>query len=181
MFSYIDPSEQRTVVASSKRLEATIDGRIINLSSSSSSRSIMVKQSDRAPLLDWEEIPPPDPNQACPPPAQPPPVSLPRDEDAPPRKKSSQASGRRAATDALTGTGWSSKSTAIACTPAKCGTAVVARGDGGSGRPQTVLCGQPLGRDRAVPFPGLLVRDQWEEKDQIVAVFVVTFDTRSGR
>lgn len=141
----------------------------------------MVKQSDRAPLLDWEEIPPPDPNQACPPPALPPPVSLPRDEDAPPRKKSSQASGRRAATDALTGTGWSSKSTAITCTPAKCGTAVVARGDGGSGRPQTVLCGQPLGRDRAVPFPGLLVRDQWEEKDQIVAVFVVTFDTRSGR
>ncbi|XP_075875288.1 DENN domain-containing protein 11 [Nelusetta ayraudi] len=140
----------------------------------------MVKQSDRAPLLDWEEIPPPDPNQACPPPAQPPPASLPRDEDAPPRKKSSQASGRRAATDALAGTGWSSKSTAITCTPAKCGTAVVAGGNGGSGRPQTVLCGQPLGRDRAVPFPGLLVRDQWEEKDQIVAVFVVTFDTRSG-
>lgn len=138
----------------------------------------MVKQSDRAPLLDWEEIPPPDPNQACPPP--PPPPSLPREEGALPQK-SSQASGRRAATDTAAGTGWSSKSTAITCSPTKCGTAVVAGGDGSSGRPQTVLCGQPLGTDRTAPFPGLSVRDQWEEKDQIVAVFVVTFDTRSGR
>lgn len=135
----------------------------------------MVKQSDRAPLLDWEEIPPPDPNQA----AQPPP-SAPREEDALP-EKSSQPAGRRLPTGTAAGTGWSSSTTAITYSPTKSLTAVVARGDGSSGRPRTVLCGQPLGTDRNVPFPGLSVRDQWEEKDQIVAVFVVTFDTRSGK
>lgn len=140
----------------------------------------MVKQSDRAPLLDWEEIPPPDPNQAAPPPPAPP-----REEDAPP-EKSSQPAGRRTPTAA--GTGWSSATTttAITCSPPKSLTAVVVSEDGSPSRPRTVLSGhgwdrpQPLGTDRAVPFPGLSVRDQWEEKDQIVAVFVVTFDTRSG-
>ncbi|XP_076588794.1 DENN domain-containing protein 11 [Chaetodon auriga] len=142
----------------------------------------MVKQSDRAPLLDWEEIPPPDPNQAAPPPPSPP-----RQEDAPP-EKSSQPVGRRTPTAA--GTGWSSSgnttTTVITCSPTKSLTAVVISGDGSPSRPRTVLSGhgwdrpQPLGIDRDVPFPGLSVRDQWEEKDQIVAVFVVTFDTRSG-
>lgn len=136
----------------------------------------MVKQSDRAPLLDWEEIPPPDPNQAAPPPP-----SAPREEDALP-EKSSQPAGRRTPTGTAAGTRWSSSgTTAITCSPTKSLTAVVARGDGSPGRPRTVLCGQPLGTDRNVPFPGLSVRDQWEEKDQIVAVFVVTFDTRSGK
>lgn len=148
----------------------------------------MVEQSDRAPLLDWEEIPPPDPNQAGPPPPQPP-----REEDAP-AEKSSQPAGRRTPTGTAVGTGWSSSSsattttTAIAttCSPSRNVTAVVASGDGSPGRPRTDLCGhgwnrpEPLGTDRNVPFPGLSVRDQWEEKDQIVAVFVVTFDTRSG-
>uniref|UniRef100_H3CTQ8 DENN domain-containing protein 11 n=1 Tax=Tetraodon nigroviridis TaxID=99883 RepID=H3CTQ8_TETNG len=79
----------------------------------------MVKQSDRAPLLDWEEIPPPDPKQGAPP-----------------------------------------------------------QGMGSSGRPQTVVVGHRLVPDPNVPL--FMVKDQWEEKDQIVAVFVVTFDTRSG-
>uniref|UniRef100_A0A3Q3VKI1 DENN domain-containing protein 11 n=1 Tax=Mola mola TaxID=94237 RepID=A0A3Q3VKI1_MOLML len=132
----------------------------------------MVKQSDRAPLLDWEEIPPPDPNQ--------PPPSAPREDDALP-EKTLQPPGRHTATGTAAGTGWSSgTTTAITCSPKRNVTAVVARGDGSPGRPRTVLCGQTLGTDRSVLFPGLSVRDQWEEKDQIVAVFVVTFDTRSG-
>lgn len=143
----------------------------------------MVKQSDRAPLLDWEEIPPPDPNQAAPPPPAPP-----REDDVPP-EKSSQPVGRRTPTGTAAVTGWSSgtTTTAITCSPTKSLTAVIASGDGSPGRPRTVLCGHgwdrphTLGTDRHVPFPGLSVRDQWEEKDQIVAVFVVTFDTRSGK
>ena len=143
----------------------------------------MVKQSDRAPLLDWEEIPPPDPNQAAPPPPAPP-----REDDAPP-EKSSQPVGRRSPPGTAAVTGWSSgtTTTAITCSPTKSLTAVIASGDGSPGRPRTVLCGHgwdrphALGTDRHVPFPGLSVRDQWEEKDQIVAVFVVTFDTRSGK
>lgn len=142
----------------------------------------MVKQSDRAPLLDWEEIPPPDPSQAAPP--QP---AAPREEDAP-AVKTSQPAGRRSTTVTATGTGWSSTTTTITCSPTRSVTAVVASGNNGSpGR--TGLSGhgwdhprpEPLGTDRNVPFPGLSVRDQWEEKDQIVAVFVVTFDTRSGK
>lgn len=148
----------------------------------------MVKQSDRAPLLDWEEIPPPDPNQA----AQPPPTPPPREEDAP-AEKSSQPAGRRTPTGTAAGTGWSSSSSnnntaaTITCSPTRSVTAVVASGNGSPGRPRTELSGhgwdrpEPLGTDRNVPFPGLSVRDQWEEKDQIVAVFVVTFDTRSGK
>lgn len=96
----------------------------------------MVEKSDRAPLLDWEEIPPPD--QAAPAP--------PREADTPPGS-----------------------------------------GGGGGGRDGTpsgtALSGrvwETVSSDRVVLFPGLTVKDQWEEKDQIVAVFVVTFDTRSG-
>lgn len=134
----------------------------------------MVKQSDRAPLLDWEEIPPPDPKQGAPPPP-----STPRKDDAPPQK-SSQANGLRAATVSAFGSGWSSGTSAITCSqPTRSVTAVVARGDGSSGRPQTVVVGQHFVPDPSVPF--FMVKDQWEEKDQIVAVFVVTFDTRSGR
>lgn len=144
----------------------------------------MVEQSDRAPLLDWEEIPPPDPNQASQPPPQPP-----REEDEA-AEKSSQPAGRRTPTGTAAGTtGWSSTTTnttdtIITCSPTRSVTAVVASGDGSPRRPRTELSAwdrpEPVGTDRNVPFPGLSVRDQWEEKDQIVAVFVVTFDTRSG-
>lgn len=147
----------------------------------------MVEQSDRAPLLDWEEIPPPDPNQAAQPQTQPP-----REEDSTAEKSAPKGTAA--------GTGWSSSgsssttatidvsatTTTPIITPSATQnvTAVVVKGDGSPGR--TELSGhgwdrpQPLGTDRNVPFPGLSVRDQWEEKDQIVAVFVVTFDTRSG-
>lgn len=149
----------------------------------------MVKQSDRAPLLDWEEIPPPYPNQAAPPPPPPPPP--PREEDAA-AEKSWQPAGRRTPTGTAAGTGWrtnsSTAATTITCSPTtKSVTAVVASRNGSPGRPRTELSGhrwdrpEPLGTDRNVLFPGLSVRDQWEEKDQIVAVFVVTFDTRSGK
>lgn len=142
----------------------------------------MVEQSDRAPLLDWEEIPPPDPNQAAPPP-QPPPAP---EKDAPAEKSSHPPERPPASTAA--GTGWSNPADA-ATTPAtlsptdnKAVTAVVPSGNRSPGRPRTA---DPSGHrrehpDRNVPFPVLSVRDQWEEKDQIVAVFVVTFDTRSG-
>lgn len=159
----------------------------------------MVEQSDRAPLLDWEEIPPADPNQAGPPTPAPP-----REEDAP-AEKSSQPAGRRTQTGTAAGTGWSSSSnnnssssdssttnttssSTITCSPTKSVTAVVASRDGSPpGRPRTDPRGyvwnrpEPRCTDRSLPFPGLSVRDQWEEKDQIVAVFVVTFDTRSGK
>ncbi|XP_034079281.1 DENN domain-containing protein 11 [Gymnodraco acuticeps] len=146
----------------------------------------MVKQSDRAPLLDWEEIPPPDPNpnQAAQPALHPP---L-REEEGAPAEKSSKPAGRRTPSGTAAGTGWSTSTvdTTISCSPTKSGTAVVVSGNGNSGRPLTQICGlgwhrpEPLGSDRNLPFPGLSVRDQWEEKDQIVSVFVVTFDTRSG-
>lgn len=138
----------------------------------------MVEQSDRAPLLDWEEIPPPDPNQATPPP-QPPPAP---EKDAPAEKSSYPPERPPASTAA--GTGWSSPADATTLSPTdnKARTAVVPYGDKSPGRPRTA---EPSGHrrehsDRNVPFPVLSVRDQWEEKDQIVAVFVVTFDTRSG-
>lgn len=154
----------------------------------------MVEQSDRAPLLDWEEIPTSDPNQVAPSPPAPP-----REEDAP-AEKSSQTAGRQPPTSAAAGTGWSSSTTTststtttspaattITCSPTRSVTAVVGSGDRSLGRPKSELTGhrwtrpEPLGKDRNVPFTGLSVRDQWEEKDQIVAVFVVTFDTRSGK
>uniref|UniRef100_A0A3B3VJN1 DENN domain-containing protein 11 n=1 Tax=Poecilia latipinna TaxID=48699 RepID=A0A3B3VJN1_9TELE len=91
----------------------------------------MVEQSDRAPLLDWEEIPP----------------------------------------GAVTAV-----PTAVTYSPTRNITAVVVSRDKPPG------CGfarqQPPGS--TLPFPGVTARGQWEEKDQIVAVFVVTFDTRSG-
>ncbi|KAA8590451.1 DENN domain-containing protein 11 [Etheostoma spectabile] len=139
----------------------------------------MVKQSDRAPLLDWEEIPPPYPNQAAP-------LPPPREEDAA-AGKSWQPAGRRPPTGTAAGTGRCTAATTT-CSPTtkKSVTAVVASRNGSPGRPRSELSGhrwdppEPLGTDRNAPFRGLSVRDQWEEKDQIVAVFVVTFDTRSG-
>lgn len=133
----------------------------------------MVKQSDRAPLLDWEEIPPPDPKQGAPPP----PSSAPGKDDTPPQK-SSQPNGLRTPTVNAFGSGWGTSTNATCSQPTRSLTAVVARGDGSSGRPQTVVVGQHFVPGPNVPF--FAVKDQWEEKDQIVAVFVVTFDTRSG-
>ncbi|KAM4618762.1 DENN domain-containing protein 11 [Polymixia lowei] len=128
----------------------------------------MVEQSDRAPLLDWEEIPPPEPTQAAP--------SVPVKENAP--EKGPPPDGRTS--------GGAAPGAARSATGPKAQhiTAVVASGDASPARLQTQQSG--LGWDIPNPlrgghiFPGLSMKEQWEEKDQIVAVFVVTFDTRSG-
>ncbi|KAM3869917.1 DENN domain-containing protein 11 [Diretmus argenteus] len=132
----------------------------------------MVEQSDRAPLLDWEEIPPAEPSQADPPP--------PGKADAL-AGKSSPPDGR-APGGTAPGTGRSSTTattitSTTSLTRGPSVTAVVASGDGSPARPRAEHHGP--GWDHHT-YPGLSVRDQWEEKDQIVAVFVVTFDTRSG-
>lgn len=131
----------------------------------------MVKQSDRAPLLDWEEIPAPGPNPAAPQQQQ-----LPS--GAADDKKSSQPPVRHKPKRIAAGTGWRTSGGTAATTftrsPTGSLTAGVARGNGSPGRPRTEALGTH------VPFPDLSTRDQWEEKDQIVSVFVVTFDTRSG-
>ncbi|XP_037307531.2 DENN domain-containing protein 11 [Pungitius pungitius] len=131
----------------------------------------MVKQSDRAPLLDWEEIPPADASQAAQ--QQHPPLPSREEKVAP---KSSQPHGRRPPAVTAAGTGWSTAATTVTHSPESSATAADPSGTGSSGRPRT----KPPGPGRNAIFPGLSSRDQWEEKDQIVAVFVVTFGTRSG-
>ncbi|CDQ83382.1 unnamed protein product [Oncorhynchus mykiss] len=93
----------------------------------------MVEKSDRAPLLDWEEVPPAEKR-----------VSTPEQEKD--VKGPSPANNR-----------------ALGCT---------AQGIGWSTSP-----GGPGSFTSAVPHDIMV---KWEEKDPIVAVFVVTFDTRSG-
>lgn len=132
----------------------------------------MVKQSDRAPLLDWEEIPPADASQAAQQQQQQhPPLPPSREEKVAP--KSSQPPGRRPAAVTVAGTGWSA---AVTRGPESSATAADRSGNGSPGRPRA----EPPGPGRGALFPGLSSRGQWEEKDQIVAVFVVTFGTRSG-
>lgn len=129
----------------------------------------MVEQSDRAPLLDWEEIPTPGPIQAV-----------------PLAHVNENASERSPPPDGHTlggttpGTGWSTTSpggpesvaavvTSERASPARLGAEHSVPGWD---------IPSPLRADHT--FPGLSAKEQWEEKDQIVAVFVVTFDTRSG-
>lgn len=129
----------------------------------------MVEQSDRAPLLDWEEIPRPDPTKAA---------SPAQDKQDAVADKSSQAAVRaHRSTAAVDST--------VTCT-AKGGT-VVRIVEQNPARPLVQSRGHrreyPGYRSTSrkdAPFPVQALRDQWEEKDQIVAVFVVTFDTRSG-
>lgn len=144
-------------------------------------RPTMVEQSDRAPLLDWEEIPPPDPNHqaAQPPPPSPPPLPPEPEERSTEAEKTSHPAGRRLPPPAT------AVSTAVTYSPSRNVTAVVVSRDRslqpaelsgfGWDRPEF------FGTDRHLPFPCVTARDQWDEKDQIVAVFVVTFDTRSGK
>ncbi|XP_061826163.1 DENN domain-containing protein 11 [Nerophis lumbriciformis] len=127
----------------------------------------MVEQSDKAPLLDWEEIPPSDANRAAPSPPAPPR----KKQDLPAVKKSSLPVslivtdiGRRDGISSATTT------TTVTCSP----TAVV------GGRERSTPGRAHMRGHPAPPFPDLTVTDQWEEKDQIVAVFVVTFNSRSG-
>lgn len=126
----------------------------------------MVEQSDRAPLLDWEEIQPVDPTQAFP-------------STSPVKKNSSETCTpvRRAPSNVVPGTEGTASSGGLA-------SAAVNNGDVS---PPRDISGPewdvPSPADSDHMFPGISVQDrvtEWEEKDQIVAVFVVTFDTRSG-
>ncbi|KAG5845862.1 DENN domain-containing protein 11 [Anguilla rostrata] len=130
----------------------------------------MVEQSDRAPLLDWEELPPAGPTAAFP---------------SPEKENASEPSpaNPRALGSTAPGTGWSTSPggaanvAAVVSGDTSFTGAVVHTGPGWDAQ-------NPKG-DLAFPdWEGVSTKDhraaEWEEKDQIVAVFVVTFDTRSG-
>ncbi|XP_029901287.1 protein LCHN-like [Myripristis murdjan] len=125
----------------------------------------MVERSDRAPLLDWEEVPS----------AEKP--GLAHDKD-----RLSSPSNSRALGCTVPGFGWSTS-------PG--GPRSVSDTDSGSAPPATSIT--PAGTDAPCPdtdehpsgsAPGEVSLEnrmvKWEEKDQIVSVFVVTFNTRSG-
>lgn len=123
----------------------------------------MVEQSDRAPLLDWEEIPPAELAPSVP------------SSDTSDSLQSGLSSYPTEATvgaDITLNTSPTSPSTVAAVhSPHK-----QHSGPGGDAPAED--------EPGDCAFHGLSVRDRritgWEEKDQIVAVFVVTFDTRSG-
>ncbi|MGH0119910.1 UNVERIFIED_CONTAM: hypothetical protein FKN15_059838 [Acipenser sinensis] len=134
----------------------------------------MVEQSDRAPLLDWEEIP----------------AGAPAPTPPPERGYVSRGANCRALGRTAPGTGWSTSpgGPGAFLSAAVCGEADSAasaetvrvgpcwhahspvKGESGHTGWET---GGPE-KEPATSVP------EWEEKDQIVAVFVVTFDTRSG-
>lgn len=117
----------------------------------------MMERSDRAPLLDWEEVPPAEKpgDAAAPPPAQ-------------ANERLSSPRGSRAAP----GSGWSSAPGGPAASGSDaCSTAPAAPCTQEGGDPGAERSTEALGEDRMV---------KWEEKDQIVSVFVVTFNTRTG-
>ncbi len=125
----------------------------------------MVEQSDRAPLLDWEEVPPSELVPAAP---------SPETEDSVQSGLSSYPTEGGVQADI-----------SLNARPKS----VTAVSGESAHSPQKQHSGQ--GGDASATdeegdcaFHGLSVRDRritgWEEKDQIVAVFVVTFDTRSG-
>lgn len=117
----------------------------------------MVEQSDRAPLLDWEE----EVGRAEPNPAVPAPHSGGFRAAEPAGRGAPSANGSNNGGSAPAARGWSAH-------PGPEGDAYA------SGTDEEGDC--------AFPGPSIKARavPRWEEKDQIVAVFVVTFDTRSG-
>lgn len=135
----------------------------------------MVERSDRAPLLDWEEVPSAEkPGGAAP--------SAAHAKD----RLSSPSNSRASPGCSAPGFGWSSVPGGPTTSRS------VSNADGCSATPAT--SSTPAGKDEA-PYPdneehdadsGLreaLLEDRmvkWEEKDQIVSVFVVTFNTRTG-
>uniref|UniRef100_A0A1A7WSY5 DENN domain-containing protein 11 n=1 Tax=Iconisemion striatum TaxID=60296 RepID=A0A1A7WSY5_9TELE len=133
----------------------------------------MVERSDRAPLLDWEEVPSAEKT----------------DGEAPavPHVKERLSSPcNNQAPSGCSGFGWSSGPGGPTFTR------TVSNGDGCGAPPAT--SGAPAAVDEALPpdkdahlsDPGAIevsLEDRmvkWEEKDQIVSVFVVTFNTRTG-
>ena len=123
----------------------------------------MVERSDRAPLLDWEEVPSAE---------KPQPGGEERDRD------SSPSNSNRAQGSTAPGIGWSTGpggpgSTSVSPDPDT--TTALAERDAqcGDEDDHSTDTGQ-----EEVPHDNGMGR--WEEKDQIVSVFVVGFNTRSG-
>ncbi|KAM6895543.1 DENN domain-containing protein 11-like [Xenentodon cancila] len=123
----------------------------------------MVERSDRAPLLDWEEVPSTEN-----PSGEAPAVAQAKD------RLSSPPNSRASAGCSSPVFGWSSGPGGPTPSPDGCGA-------------PPATSGAPAPADEALP-PDSGPRDvsqenrmvKWEEKDQIVSVFVVTFNTRSG-
>ncbi len=127
----------------------------------------MVEQSDRAPLLDWEEVPPAELAPAAP--------SL-ETEDSVQSGLSSYPTEGGVRSDI-----------SLNASPARPKSVTAVSGESAhSPQKHSGPGGDASATDEEGDrvFHGLSVRDRritgWEEKDQIVAVFVVTFDTRSG-
>ncbi|XP_042153973.1 DENN domain-containing protein 11-like [Oncorhynchus tshawytscha] len=131
----------------------------------------MVEKSDRAPLLDWEEVPPAE---------KPVPTPVQEKDVKGPSPANSRASGCTAP-----GIGWSTSPRGPEFL-----TSVVSSIDTSLSSRSTIPTpaewdAQCPDKDDHTPASGqgevphdIMVK--WEEKDPIVAVFVVTFDTRSG-
>lgn len=122
----------------------------------------MVERSDRAPLLDWEEVPSADKP----------------DGDA-------QVKDRRppSPSDSRAPSGWGGvPGGPKAGDTDSCGGATPATSGNPADEDDGLRAGDEEHRTDAVPSEALL-NDRmvkWEEKDQIVSVFVVTFNTRTG-
>lgn len=118
----------------------------------------MVERSDRAPLLDWEEVPSAEKAPASP--------------WSPPDGRVSSG---------CSGFGWSSGPGGPARGADGCGAPPAT-----SGAPAAAHEAQPPGNERHLSESGGGEAPpeervaEWEEKDQIVSVFVVTFNTRTG-
>nr|XP_057934718.1 DENN domain-containing protein 11-like [Doryrhamphus excisus] len=121
----------------------------------------MVERSDRAPLLDWEEVPSAE-------------------------KAGSADEHERLSSPSTPGHGWSSgagglSSNRSAFNADGCGappvTSITQAGTDETPHPDKVVHPSDSG-PRDIPLEDRMVT--WEEKDQIVSVFVVTFNTRTG-
>lgn len=135
----------------------------------------MVERSDRAPLLDWEEVPSAEKPAGAAPAA-----------DHAKERLSSPSNSRSLSGCTAPGFGWSSGpggptpsrsfSTTNGCSAPPATSSIPAGTDEGlrPDKEQHLSDSAP----REVSLEDRMVK--WEEKDQIVSVFVVTFNTRSG-
>ncbi|XP_072572521.1 DENN domain-containing protein 11 [Paramormyrops kingsleyae] len=129
----------------------------------------MVEQSDHAPLLDWEEVPSGEP-----------PTLAPRQRD----ESEAGPANCRSGGSTAPGAGWTASTGGPVPVPGVGGgEATTCAGSVYNGSGWENKC--PAKGDGTLSGWGAVSDkdrrlSEWEEKDQIVAVFVVTFDTRSG-
>ncbi|XP_052438137.1 DENN domain-containing protein 11 isoform X1 [Carassius gibelio] len=127
----------------------------------------MVEQSDRAPLLDWEEVPSAELAPTAP---------SPETEDSVQSGLSSYPTEGGVRADISLNASPATPSSVTAVSDESAHSPQKHSGPGGDA--------SAADEEGDCAFHGLSIRDRriagWEEKDQIVAVFVVTFDTRSG-